>query len=112
MPFGGPLGGGASGDALTPIPKSDGSGGIKDVHVLLGARIIIARQKFCRVLPFKQGHRKRRAVELVHVQNTKSAISLWTTHDLPIYLAFSPVRSLFGLLKESSLYFIDVELEP
>jgi hypothetical protein len=46
------------------------------------------------------------------VQNTKSAIGLWTTHDLPIYLAFSPVRSLFGLLKESSLYFIDVELEP
>jgi hypothetical protein len=46
-PWGMPKGG------LTPIPKSDDSGGIKNVYVLLGVRVFVAHPNFSRIRSLK-----------------------------------------------------------
>jgi hypothetical protein len=91
------------------IPKSDGSGGVEDVHVVVGARVTGAHPTLVGVSPFKPRptEPKGRSV-FSQVKNSKPSkffgwqtISQFTLHLAPVVVFFTTqIKALSTLFME------------
>jgi hypothetical protein len=90
------------------IPKSDGSGGIEDVHIFVVARVTVANPNLVGVFPLEPRPPETESrSKLGGMKDAKTTQLLGVTHQIPIDLALGTGSSVFGGPKESSLDLVD-----
>jgi hypothetical protein len=77
-------------------PNGDGSGGIKKLHVFVGARIPGSQPNLSRLLPLEPWPTKPKSCrKFFKIKDAKAPIFFWTTHGFPIDLRFSTGGGVF-----------------
>jgi hypothetical protein len=90
------------------ISKSDGSGGVEDIHIIFVARVTVANPNLVGVFPLEPRPPKAEShSKFTRMKDAKATLLLGAAHQVPINLTLGTGSSAFGGPMESSLGLVD-----